>query len=170
MTAAAALWLQHHRDDPYLASHWRSWQKVEALYWALFDSAQKQTPEGTSTFKYFGNGLLKARDALDIPVMRDPVKRPPAKVGYHWLSILGGFLPGIRSGHGSAHDAMIQTEIAQLVHGSIEAQRRGESARLYDNPEDAPPWATKRLASILLKEKHCSDFLHKILREMLAAK
>jgi hypothetical protein len=166
VTAAAALWLQHHRDDPYLASHWRSWQKVEALYWALFDSAQKRTPEGTSTFKYFGNGLLKANDALAIPVMRDPVKRPTARVGYHWLSILGGFLPGIRSGQSGPHDSMIRTEISQLVHGSIEAQALIESAGLYDNPEDVPAWAIKRLAKILKKEQHCSDYLQNTLREV----
>jgi len=167
VTAAATLWLQLHRDDPYLAAHWRSWQKVEAVYTALFDSAQKRTPEGSDSYKYFGNGLLKARDALAIPVMRNPEKRPPARVGYHWLKILGGFLPGIRSGDdGGAHNQMIHTEIAQLVHGSTEAQTLVESARLYGSPDEVQTWALKRLVRILKKEQHCSDYLKDALRDV----
>ena len=169
VTAAAALWLQRHRDDPYLAANWRSWQKVEAVYTALFDSAQKRTPEGSKSYKYFGNGLLKARDALAIPVMRDPEKRPPARVGYHWMRLLAGFLPGFRSGEegaGEAHNSMIHTEIAQLVHGSIEAQNLVESAGLYGESDEAPPWAVKRLVSILKKEQRCSDYLKSTLRQV----
>lgn len=147
VTAAAALWLQLNRDDPYLSAHWRSWEKVEAVYWALFDSAQKHTPEGSSTYLYYGNGLLKARDALDIPVLHDPVKRPPAKCGLHWVRLLAGFLPGIRAAPGEetdSHNTMVRTEIAQLVHGSIPAQELVARAGLSGRTKDVPPWASSR--------------------------
>jgi len=167
VSAAAALWLQLHRDDPYLAAHWRSWQKVEAVYTALFDSAQKRTPEGSDSYKYFGNGLLRARDALAIPVMRNPEKRPPARVGYHWIGLLASLLPGIRSGDdGGAHYSMVHTEISQLVHGSTEAQALVESASLYHDPDEVPARAIKRLVRILKEEQHCSDYLKNTLRDV----
>src|SRR5262249_11218290 len=57
--AAAALWLQKHAPAPL-----ELWQRVEAVRHALFQSADRSPAAGE---KYFGNGLLRAKHALDVP-------------------------------------------------------------------------------------------------------
>jgi subtilisin family serine protease len=62
VAAAAALWY-----EKYKALLPRDWRRVEALRRALFSSAAKAATE------YFGNGILKARAALDVkPVLNLP--------------------------------------------------------------------------------------------------
>jgi hypothetical protein len=56
VAAAAALWLEHNKSTLP-----RSWHRVEAVRHALFSSATK------TDFEHFGNGILQARAALDVP-------------------------------------------------------------------------------------------------------
>jgi len=82
VAAASALWMQAH------GSNYQGWQRVEATRWALFTSADKSRPESTT---YFGNGLLRAADALgkvpDKSVLR---KRPEDDVVFPFWRILLG--------------------------------------------------------------------------------
>jgi hypothetical protein len=75
VAAAAALWLQKHREE-FSAQEWHHWQKAEAVYYALLKSADRRgrlTPD-----KYLGAGLLRARDALDLNYsLIKRAKRPP---------------------------------------------------------------------------------------------
>jgi hypothetical protein len=85
--AAASLVLEYHRDDPQFRAYSR-WQRVEAIYKILRDSADKQKLPANQVF--FGNGFLKADDALRQP-LPDPslLKRHKAEVSYfYYLEIL----------------------------------------------------------------------------------
>lgn len=82
--AAAALWLQANPTPAGAAA----WQKVEAVRWALFSSAKKET--GTfDRVTYFGNGLLRAGSALDVPFRADLAQTPRDAVSFPWLRLLG---------------------------------------------------------------------------------
>ncbi len=70
VAAAAALWLNAHRDDKHtdpqgrthsLRKDWRTWRKAEAVYFALLDSAARSSEKPD---RYLGAGELKAADAL----------------------------------------------------------------------------------------------------------
>ena len=176
VSAAAALWLQAHRDDPALAgAKWRSWEKVEAVYWALFDSAEKKTPEGGASFTYFGNGLLKARRALDLGVPANMRKRPEAKIGLGWLRLWAGFLVGVRDAAGAQPDArqalhaqMIETELAQLIHGSVELQTMIANFKIDTLRDKTPPESLKLFLLTASREKQCSLVLRKALQQRAA--
>ena len=168
VSAAAALWLQMHRDHPFLRKHWRSWQKVESLYWSLFDAAEKRTPEGRSTFRYFGNGLLKARRALEMGVLTDVAKRPEARIGFQWIGIFLSVLPDLRTedaapaarARAETHMRMVRTEIAQLTHGSIELQQAIEHIEPQTlQPGGKPTAAATRFLNALRNDKRASRYL-----------
>ncbi|MEO1450440.1 MAG: S8 family serine peptidase, partial [Bacteroidota bacterium] len=65
IAAAAALWLVYNRAALQKKGYAGTWKQVEAVRYALFQSANK---EHTSYETYFGNGILKAHDALQIDV------------------------------------------------------------------------------------------------------
>jgi hypothetical protein len=64
VAAAAALWLQYHRNE-FTKQQWESWEKPEAVYYALLKSAERD-PKKNWPDRYLGSGLLKASEALDI--------------------------------------------------------------------------------------------------------
>ena len=70
IAAAAALWIAYHRDELEAKGYYKpgqQWKKIEAVRYALYTSAAK-----ASVFKdwqkYYGNGILRAMDALNIGV------------------------------------------------------------------------------------------------------
>jgi len=70
VAAAAALWIAHHRTELENKGYYvegNKWKKVEAVRHALFTSAAKDEVFGDWQ-KYYGNGILRAYDALKIPV------------------------------------------------------------------------------------------------------
>jgi subtilisin family serine protease len=82
IAAAAALWLQAAAVPPGA----EPWQRVEAVRWALFSSAAKDVPHRE---QYFGQGLLRAAAALDVPFRADLAKTPADVVSFPWLRLLG---------------------------------------------------------------------------------
>ncbi len=78
--AAAALWLQR-AGVPESA---QPWQRVEAVRNALFASADKSPDDET----HFGQGLLRARLALDEPFRDDLDMTPSDSVSFPWLRML----------------------------------------------------------------------------------
>lgn len=70
VAAAAALYIAFHREEMEQKGYYkegRKWLKVEAVRHALYTAAAKDNlfPEWQ---KYYGNGILKAWDALQVPV------------------------------------------------------------------------------------------------------
>jgi hypothetical protein len=70
VAAAAALYIAYHREALEQKGYYKEgnrWKKVEAVRHALFSSAAKNEafPEWQ---KYYGNGILRADDALSVPI------------------------------------------------------------------------------------------------------
>lgn len=82
VAAAAALWLQ----AVTMPAGIQPWQKVEAVRRALFSTARKDVPDRE---KYFGQGLLRARAALDVPFDANLTKTPADRVSFPWLRAIG---------------------------------------------------------------------------------
>jgi subtilase family protein len=108
VAAAAALWCQH-RSSP---TNIERWQRAEAVRHALFTSADKTPPK---RFKFFGQGLLRARDALEVPF---DTSRPKAKKDNVWFPLLN-LLTGFDE-LSVARRRMLEVEAAQLAASSPE--------------------------------------------------
>ncbi|GEP97772.1 hypothetical protein CCY01nite_40320 [Chitinophaga cymbidii] len=70
VAAAAALWIAYHREEMEKKGYYeegRKWLKVEAVRHALYTAAARDAvfPEWE---KYYGNGILRAWDALQVGV------------------------------------------------------------------------------------------------------
>src|SRR5215204_6759155 len=106
--AAAALWLQH-RPPP---TNIERWQRAEAVRRALFTSADKRPP---TSFKFFGQGLLRARDALEVPFDTSQPKAQKDNVWFPLLNLLTGF-----DELSVSRRRMLEDEAAQLAASSPE--------------------------------------------------
>ena len=87
IAAAAALWIVNNKKGLKERGWHGTWKQVEAVRYALFNSADKSFAESE---KYYGQGVLKARDAiLNFPIERikeeDLVKSPKGRSS--WLGI-----------------------------------------------------------------------------------
>lgn len=70
VAAAAALWIAYHREALEQKGYYKEghqWKKVEAVRHALFSSAARDNVF-SDWEKYYGNGILRAYDALKIGV------------------------------------------------------------------------------------------------------
>jgi subtilisin family serine protease len=103
VAAAAALWLQKHRDE-FSQKEWHQWRKSEAVYYALLKSADRRGKMGPD--RYLGAGLLRANDALAISYSEmKRERRPPGYIdadhiptGSLWFEKTGNdYFDGARS-------------------------------------------------------------------------
>jgi hypothetical protein len=87
------------------------WQRVEGVRNALFQSADRSPLAGK---KFFGNGLLRARQALDVPF--DPMlpRAPFAEVSFPWLRLLGGLEAAAPTSALGGRQRMYEIEALQL--------------------------------------------------------
>ncbi|WP_269531855.1 S8/S53 family peptidase [Chitinimonas sp. BJYL2] len=189
VAAAASLWLEANRAA--LTPQWRGWQKTEAVYQALTQSASQQHIEGD--VRHFGSGVLKAADALDWGIQREGsvlvhrdgrqlALQPRAKAGREVLGVLelllSARLPGLRSpALQTAYQAALQTEVAQLVFTSEAQEAWLEKALRCDALAAAPspcPSVTlsraqqQEWAHLLLAEPDASAELKRALRQGLS--
>ena len=121
IAAAAALWIQRFRAELDSAGISGTWKQVEAVRHGLFQSAQLGDYEEAE--KYFGNGCLKAADALQpkfFPKESDLVIAPKAKVFMPLLKVFFGGRRGMPT-HPGMMD-MYATELIQLAHHNPELQ------------------------------------------------
>ncbi len=111
IAAAAAIYYRKYNEE---LNQLEPWQRVEAIRYALYKSAS-QSANPIGTFKNsFGNGILKAKDALSIPVKTIAQKTPQDSMP--WFPILTTMF---RALPGEAPDnkmTMFNTELAQLVY------------------------------------------------------
>jgi hypothetical protein len=122
VAAAAAQWLQYHIEDPRISEHWRSWQKVEAVYRALLENARPARLGESYTRAWLGRGIVRAETAIraGVPDVDEP--RPRAELDTTWLaaailSMLGG--PATEDGlEDPAFRNMLATEVSQLAFSS----------------------------------------------------
>jgi 3',5'-cyclic AMP phosphodiesterase CpdA len=103
--AAAALWLQQNRLDVAPL-----WKRVEAVRQAMFQSADRSLPAGNA---YFGNGLLRGRNMLNVPFIASLQPSAVAEVSFPWLRLLGA-LEAAPTAAVPGTQQMFETEALQL--------------------------------------------------------
>lgn len=127
--AAAVYYKKHHAALDVLPG----WQRVEAIRYALYKRASKNGTADGSFKKSFGNGIIKAFDALQEPVKIINEKTPPDSVPF--FPILATIFkaapkPGVQAGNKTT---MFHTELAQLVYYYPElVQIIGNEEKSYD--------------------------------------
>ncbi len=129
IAAAAALWLQHH--DP---RYDQPWKRVEAVRNALFASARQASDQ----FKYFGNGILQAAEALKLKPATDLTMTPADSVAFPLFKVLFGL--GLKETNPKLRLyelEMIQLsqsskEVAELVKGFDEATTKRNRSKLHE--------------------------------------
>lgn len=128
--AAAIYYRKYHKELNQLP---KKWQRVEAIKNALFKSALKKVNNDYDKdfLKYFGNGIIKANDALKIPVP-DPSKLKEAeKDTVPWFPILSTIFKVMPKQQNDPRLEMFNTELAQLVYSHPDLRNLIES----DNQE-----------------------------------
>jgi hypothetical protein len=110
--AAAIYYRMHHAELDALPG----WQRVEAIRYALYKWASKIGTSDGSFKRSFGNGIIKAFDALQEPVKIVAQKTPEDKVPlFPILTTIFKAVPkqGVQA---SNKITMFNTELAQLVY------------------------------------------------------
>ncbi len=92
VAATASLVLEAHRCA-FRSDYAEPWQRIEAIYAILRESAEKPSHEDAVLF--FGNGFLRAQAAIEAnPPAPAELTRHRAKIGFYWLRLLASaFLP-----------------------------------------------------------------------------
>ncbi|GAB3695290.1 S8/S53 family peptidase [Spirosoma flavus] len=135
VAAAAALYCLRYHDE--LAAMPHGWQRVEAIRHALFTSARPVIAPGfdDDVTLYFGTGVLRAADALEvIPNVTHLQQTPADTVSFPLLRLLVGYvtLEVIPMPDDEEERKMFETEIQQLIQQSARLQQ------LLDNEEKQP--------------------------------
>lgn len=123
IAAAAALWIARHRNELEAKGYYkpgRQWLKVEAVRHALYTSAaqDKVFPEWK---KYYGNGILRAYDALQVGVAdeKDLKMSPEAESSFFGVvETVSSFFKNrklFRSGTPSPELTSLATELLHLL-------------------------------------------------------
>jgi len=149
--AAAALWLQQNLSDPRLSG----WRKVEAVRHALFTSADRSVADVAT---YYGQGLLRANAALDVPIADNLNQTPADDVSFPWLRLLG-VLESLAPPAG--RDLMFEVEALQIYEQSLDLQKIAGGADYHKDVLD--PFTQKHLIAGIA----ASPFASQALREHL---
>jgi hypothetical protein len=159
VAAAAALWLQQASLPP----QGEPWQKVEAVRHALFASADRDVPDRET---YFGQGLLRALQALDVPFRDDLPMTVPDVVSFPWLRLLGALEAAPAAITPSGRDLMYEVEALQIFELSPRLQQLGGGS---DPLTDDPPLDVKKQVLRGLQESPlASDALREHVAGLLA--
>jgi hypothetical protein len=115
VAAAAALWFEKHKDTLP-----RSWRRVEAVRHALFSTARGA--DGKEQEGFFGNGILRAFDALAVPPEMELPATPRDRDSFAFLRVITGL--GITEA--TLSEEMFNLELMQRwvvnprLHGAVE--------------------------------------------------
>ena len=168
IAAAAALYIMEHRDALEAKGYYQpgqQWKKVEAVRRALFEKAyiDSNHPE---LKRYYGNGILKAMDALRVPVkdISDDMKTPEAESSWlGWSEAIGLFLKK-RRGMLAQGPAIQRATALEMQHVLMTDPALAE---LYDRlPFETDEWPETLLDEVVAAVKHsayCSQSLNKTL-------
>jgi subtilisin family serine protease len=143
VAAAAALWCQHRPSPTNIGR----WQRAEAVRHALFASADKTPPD---RFEFFGQGLLRARDALDVSFDTSRPKAQKDNVWFPLLTLLTGF-----DELSEARRRMLEVEAAQLAASSPEINEVLPDPDV--SPEEIPANDRQRILDALQRHRSASS-------------
>ena len=150
IAAAAALWLNKYKGG----LKYKGGQVVEAVRNALFQSARKP---GADEFKYFGNGILRAFDALQVAPPANPILTAKDVASWEFFHLFEkpfGIAP--TADPQAPHERMLNLELTQLF------QRDGSLEQILPDPSVGVDAATR---GRLLEAVAESPFASKVLRE-----
>lgn len=155
VAGAAALYLRRHKKK--MAS-WAPWQVVEAVRHALWTSARKDLPDSA---EYFGAGVLRAFDALQVPPMRLSNPEPADSVFLPAFDVIFGNFPfGIAEDQTEENARkMLWLETVQLLHRDANV----EAAVADPDSGVMTPAEQRRLVSAILESPHASNTLKRAL-------
>ncbi len=145
VAGAAALWLQKYQD--YVYDH--PWQRVNAVRRALFSSAEKGYADSE---KYYGNGVLKAKRALDIPPFKDSQPVPKDDASFAAFKLLFGF----RSDASNAKQDMMEVEMLRLRHNNSTLQ---EVFQIIEKNKIITTEQRQKIKQTVLSMPECSQTL-----------
>ena len=154
IAAAAALWIQKHKDE--WEAYSQGWMKVEAVRAALFDSVTKDE------FRHFGNGLLRADKALsEQPKAESALRKQDEDDAF--FALIRGF-GGLSATKPSEAQMMLELEALQLTQrsASLEAILRNGEDKVVDEKT-----VRQQLLTAMLEEPGISRALHDILEKGL---
>jgi hypothetical protein len=143
VAAAAALWLAKHNPK-----YDHRWKRVEAVRHALFSSADKHFHDSE---KFYGNGTVRAKAALDVAPLEALTRTAPDKVFLPTLKLITGI--GIAPGQME----MFHVEACQLL------QTSETLAQVLEDPGVPAPTEAKvkEFMEALIAEKKCSQTLRR---------
>lgn len=173
IAAAAALYIMSHRAELEAKGYYepgRQWKKVEAVRQALFSSAREALPASTSLAeaearRYYGNGILKAMQALRKPVVlvTDDMKAPKAESSWFGLSeAVGLFVHRRRAGRPvtPAQQQVFALEIGHVLMSDPQL------AELNDQMVFEKQWNEAEIDKVVAAvkaSKYCSQTLRDVL-------
>lgn len=111
VAAAAAIYYKKYGKE---LDQLQPWQRVEAIRYALYKAASKKGNPIGSFKNSFGNGILKAADALAIPVNANTEKTPTDSIPL--FPILSTIFKTVPSANPGNKLSMFNTELTQLVY------------------------------------------------------
>ena len=148
VAAAAALWIQKYCDQRYT----HPWQKVNAVRHALFSTAKKTYKDSE---KYYGNGVLKVKDALAVKPKLDQYPLPKDSVEWPILTLLFG-LSGSQA-------EMFKVELARLEYDNAELQ---EITTQYEETGKLTKQMKTKLKEIILSSDKASNELKNLFSKL----
>ena len=164
IAAAAALWIARYRkeiDDLIKDKPTEKWKKVEMVKTALFSQADKSYPESK---KYFGQGTLKAFNALSVsPSDINLVKAKEATVNMWGIADFLGLFLRLKGGEKNqemiTRGEMFEIEILQEMHNNPKLHKYLD----YDETYIWTPEEKNEVKRKLLTSKYVSTRLKEYL-------
>ncbi len=165
VAAAAALWIVKHKKELIKKGYAGTWRQVEAVKHALFSSADKSYPLWE---KYYGNGALKALDALSVnppeskklKIAKKAKVTPFALLEFIQLLIFRKSI-GANDNRDRNLEEMVSLEMLQVLHKDVALHHYVEELDLFEkgtlneeqfnfifNKVKASPYASNFLKSL----------------------
>ncbi|MRG48371.1 S8 family serine peptidase [Chitinophaga sp. SYP-B3965] len=165
VAAAAAIYIAYHREEMEQKGYYqegRKWMKVEAVRTALYETANKDFPEWE---KYYGNGILRAFDALQVGVPDESilVKAPSAESSlFGVVETIGSFFKRrklFRSAEPKPPEEAVAMELVHLLQTDPQFFELYSTLDLSSPAEVEKVIETKEFQEKVLKSPYASNYL-----------
>ncbi len=164
VAAAAAMYIAKYRKEMEAKGYYnegQKWKKVEAVRRALFQAADKETFEHSK--KYYGNGILKALRALEVPVIDvdKSMRAEEASSSFWGISEMVGLIIKRKRARqaGEIGENQRQAMAMEIMHVLMSDENL---AALYNNLPLEEKWDEKlqnQVADAVLASPLCSEGL-----------
>lgn len=171
VAATAALWLLYYKDELSGFTGKNAWKKVEAVRKAMYATASKAYPYYK---KYYGNGVIRAYDALQYFDVDNLTASEEAKVSFFGvIPFIGTWFKsraGAKSATSSTDDKelmdMISLELMQVVYQDEALMDYAETIE-FEKPDGAEflqdAKARAQFFNKIKASPYASDFLKSVL-------